>query len=135
MGTPFKVIVITPDKTLFDGETDMLIARTTEGDIGILAHHISYVASLPSSPLKIKMPDGTYKIAAVSGGMIKVSPDKTTIIATAAEWADDIDVEWAKRSENDAREKIEAHNSELEFDRAKLKLQRALNRLSVAEKK
>lgn len=135
MSTPFKVVIITPDKTLFDGEASELVVRTTEGEIGILARHISYVASLPASPLKIKQADGSFRIAAISNGMIRVSKDKTTVISTAAEWADEIDIEWAKRSEEDARKKLEAYESGLEFDRAKLKLSRALNRLSVASKK
>mgnify|MGYP003411047817 FL=1 len=135
MGVPFKVKVITPDKTLFDGETEQIIVRSTEGDVGILANHISYVSSIPSSPLKIKQSDGTYKVAAISGGMIKTSKDKTTIIATAAEWADEIDIDWAKRSEEDARKRLKIHNGGLECERATLKLQRALNRISVAQMK
>ena len=51
----------------------------------------------------------------------------------AVEWADEIDVEHAKRSEEDAREKIKIHKSGVEFDRAQLKLKRALNRLSVSK--
>lgn len=135
MSTPFHVIIITPDKTLFDGETEQIIVRSTEGDIGIMANHISYCASIPSSPLKIKLPDGSYRVAAISSGMIKTSKEKTTIIATAAEWADEIDIEWAKRSEEDAREKMKTYQSGLEFDRADLKLKRALNRINVSQMK
>lgn len=133
MGTPFHVKIITPDKEFFDGITEQIIAKTTEGDVGILANHINYVATLPASPLKIKLQDGTFKIAAISGGIIKVSKKNTTIITTAAEWSDEIDVKWAKRSEEDAREKLKIHNSGVEFERANLKLKRALNRISVSK--
>ena len=67
MAAQFKLNVITPEKVFFDGETSQLIVRTTEGDIGILAHHTSLVADLPSGPLKIKQEDGTYRTAALSG--------------------------------------------------------------------
>lgn len=131
MAAQFKLKIITPAKTLFDGETSQLIVRTTEGDIGILANHISLVASLPSGPLKIKMEDGSFKVAAVSSGLLKVGGNKVSVIANAVEWADEIDVEWAKRSEQEAREKLEQLSDEHELDIAELKLKRALNRISV----
>lgn len=135
MSTPFKLKIITPDKNFFDGETEQIIVRTTEGDTGILAHHVSYVASMPSGALKIKQSDGAFRIAAISSGMIKVSKDKTTIIAAAVEWADEIDLEWANRSVENARNRLNAHNSGLEFERASLKLKRAMNRISVSKMK
>ncbi|MGN0586331.1 MAG: ATP synthase F1 subunit epsilon [Oscillospiraceae bacterium] len=131
MAAQFKLKIITPAKTFFDGETSQLIVRTTEGDIGILANHISLVASLPSGPLKIKMEDGSFKVAAVSSGLLKVGGNKASVIANAVEWADEIDVEWAKRSEQEAREKLEQLSDEHELDIAELKLKRALNRISV----
>lgn len=131
MAAQFKLKIITPAKTFFDGETSQLIVRTTEGDIGILANHISLVASLPSGPLKIKMEDGSFKVAALSSGLLKVGGNKASVIANAVEWADEIDVEWAKRSEQEAREKLEQLSDEHELDIAELKLKRALNRISV----
>lgn len=131
MSAQFKLSVITPEKIFFDGETSQLIVRTTEGDIGILANHTSLVASLPSGPLKIRMEDGSFRAAALSSGLLKVGGNKVSIIANAVEWADEIDVEWAKRSEAEAREKLEHLKDEHELDIAELKLRRALNRISV----
>ena len=131
----FKLEVITPEKILFNGETSQIIVKTTEGNVGIMARHERYVAILPSGPLKIKQDDGSYKIAAVSSGMIKVDPEKTTILANAVEWADEIDLEHAKRSKEDALKKIKENKSNFEIDRANLKLQRALNRINVYELK
>ncbi len=131
MAAQFKLTVITPEKVFFDGETSQLIVRTTEGDIGILAHHTSLVADLPSGPVRIKMEDGSFRSAALSTGVIKVGGNKVSIIANAVEWADEIDIEWAKRSEAEAREKLERLKDKHELDIAELKLQRALNRISV----
>lgn len=128
--TPFTLTVITPEKTFFDGETTEVIVRTTEGDIGILANHISLVAALPSGPMKV-MVDDVLKTAAVSSGLIKVGGNKVHIFADAVEWAEDIDIDWAKRSEEDARRRIAAKASERDFDLAELKLKRALNRISI----
>ena len=131
MATPFHLTVITPEKIFFDGETTQIIVRTTEGDIDILANHTSLVASLPSGPLKVMTEDGSYRVAAVSAGLIKVGGNKVNIFADAVEWADEIDIEWAKRSREDAERRIAAKKSQLDFDIAELKLQRALNRIHV----
>ena len=135
MSTPFRLKVITPDKEFFDGETAQIIVRTSQGDTGILANHVKYVANLPVGILKIKMPDGKFRPAAISGGMVKVSKEKTTIIVTAAEWSDEIDLERAKRAEENARELLKAQKSSFEFERANLKLKRALNRINVSNMK
>lgn len=131
MATPYQLTVITPEKTFFDGETTQIIVRTTEGDIGILANHTSLVASLPSGPLRIMQDNGEFRLAAVSSGLIKVGGNKVHIFADAVEWADEIDIEWAKRSEENAKQRIAAKNSERDLDLAELKLKRALNRINV----
>ncbi len=131
----FSLNVITPEKVFFEGETTQIIVRTTEGDIGILANHTSLVADLPSGPLKIRQEDGSWKVAAVSTGLLKVGGNKVSILANAVEWADEIDLEWAKRSEEDARQRLNQKSSQHELDLAELKLQRALNRISVGSKK
>jgi predicted dinucleotide-utilizing enzyme len=55
------------------------------------------------------------------------------IIASAAEWSSDIDIAWAKRSEEDALKRIENSKTDEEKSRAELKLKRAQNRISVYE--
>ncbi len=131
MAASFRLIVVTPEKVFFDGETTQIIVRTTEGDIGIMANHTSLVASLPSGPLKIKQDNGEWHIAAVSTGLLKVGGNKVSILANAVEWGEDIDIEWAKRSEEDARRRLSEEQDRHALDRAELKLKRALNRLSV----
>lgn len=132
MAAPFKLTVITPEKTFYDGEAEQVIVRTTEGDIGILANHISLVASLPSGPMKITDDSGV-RAAAVSAGLIKVGGNEVHIFADAVEWADEIDIEWANRSKENAEQRIAARKSDRDFALAELKLKRALNRISVHE--
>lgn len=130
----FTLKILTPEKVFFDGETEQIIARTTEGDIGILAGHENYVADLPAGPFKVKI-DGQFKIAAISGGVLKVSKSSTTIIAMAAEWAEEIDLDWAKRSHEDALERLNKSNSDFEHRLAEMKLKRALNRINISQMK
>ncbi len=130
--TPFKLKIITPEKTFFDGETQQLIARTTAGNVGILAGHTPYAANLTASPLKVMQEDGSFRVAAVSAGMVKVRANECVVVASAIEWADEIDVERAKRSKEDAERRLKAQASQKEFERAEHKLKRALNRLTVS---
>lgn len=132
MASPFELKIITPEKTFFSGETTQITVRTSGGDIGILAHHTSLVAALPAGPLKVRQEDGTFRAAAVSGGLLKVGGNKATILANAVEWADEIDLEHAKRSAEDARRRLEAQESRESMDRAEAKLKRALNRINVS---
>ncbi len=127
----FSLSVITPEKVFFDGETTQIIVRTTEGDIGIMANHTSLVADLPSGPLKVKQEDGSWRTAAISTGLLKVGGNKVSILANAVEWADEIDLDWAKRSEEDARRRLAEQQDKHQLDLAELKLKRALNRISV----
>jgi F-type H+-transporting ATPase subunit epsilon len=131
----FKLQVITPEKVFFEGDVIQVTVRTTEGMVGILANHINYCAILPSGEMRIKLIDNVTKEVAVSSGTIKVSKEKTVVLASACEWADEIDLQWAKRSEEDARQKLKERSSDQEFKYADLKLKRALNRLSVGNKK
>lgn len=131
MAASFSLSVVTPEKIFFDGETSQIIVRTTEGDIGILANHTSLVADLPSGPLKVMREDGSWRVAAISTGLLKVGGNKVSILANAVEWADEIDLNWAKRSEEDARRRLKEQEDKHQLDLAELKLKRALNRISV----
>ena len=126
----FRLQIITPDRIFYDDEAERLIVRTTEWEMGILARHENFAGAHPSGPVKI-MKDGKYRTAALSSGVSKVSADKATIIAEAVEWADEIDIEWANRSAEEAREKLKNLESDKELRYAELKLKRALNRINV----
>ena len=125
--------IVTPEKVFFEGQTEQIVVRTSDGDLGVLAGHENYVSDLPAGPFKVKI-DGKYKVAAISGGVLKVSKEATTILAMAAEWADEIDLDWAKRSQADAEKRLRETKSDYEHRRAELKLKRALNRISVGSK-
>lgn len=127
--TLFKLEIITPDKVFFDGEVENVIVRTTVGDKGILARHEPYVAALPIGKLKVKI-DGQFRVAAISEGVIKVSSDKTVILAQSCEWGDEIDLERAEAAKRKAEEKME-QSEDKEYLIAEYKLKRAINRIET----
>ena len=105
--TPFNLQILTPDKEFYSGETENLIVRTTVGDKGILAKHEDYVAALPIGKLKVKI-DGSFRTAAVSEGIVKVSKEKTVVLVQSCEWADEIDIDRAKAAKEAAETRLKA---------------------------
>ena len=129
--TPFRLQIITPEKTFFDGETEQIIARTTVGDVGILNGHEPYCAALGIGQMRV-MIDGQFKRAATSGGIIKVSKEMTVILVQSCEWADEIDIDRAEHAKQVAEDRIKAAQSDNDLQLAEAKLKRALNRIDAA---
>ncbi len=130
--TPFKLQIITPEKTFFDGETEQIIARTTVGDVGILNGHEPYCAALGIGQMRV-MIDGQFRRAATSGGIIKVSKEKTVILVQSCEWAEDIDIDRAEHAKSVAEGRMKSADSDNELRLAEAKLKRALNRIDAAK--
>lgn len=131
----FKLRVLTPEKIFFEDETEQLIAKTTSGYVGILKGHAPYVASIVPSEMKIRI-GSELRSAAISDGIVKVSEDgAVTVLTSAVEWSDEIDVARAERSKARAEKQLKAETSRTEFDLAERQLKRAVNRISVASKK
>lgn len=129
--TPFRLQIITPEKTFFDGETDQIVVRTTVGDVGILNGHEPYCAAIAIGQMRIRT-NGEMRRAATSGGIIKVSKEKTVILVQTCEWADEIDVKRAQHAKELAEERLKAAQGDNELRMAEAKLKRALNRIDTA---
>ena len=129
----YKLKIVTPEKIFFDGETEQIKIRTTEGDVGILANHIRYVCNIVAGPLKVKDSNGERE-AALSEGILKVSDKGVTVLASTAEWSDEIDLERAEKAKQKAENILSDKSRIDEFERAEIKLKRALARLSVGQR-
>ena len=127
------VNIVTPDGPVYDSEVTMVIAKTTSGEIGVLAGHIPMVAPLAIGAVKLKKEDGSTEFVAVSGGFVEVRPEKISILAPSAEVASDIDLDRAKEALTRAEGRIQKKQDNIDFQRAELALKRALNRINVRE--
>lgn len=130
----FKLQIVAPDRIIYDGEATFLLVRTTTGDIGILAHHQKLISPLVIGKMKVEFADRDPRFAAIAGGFLKVGDNKVTVVTTACEWEDEINLERAEAAAEHARHLREQSSSKQEMDRAEVKLKRALNRISVAKK-
>ena len=134
--TPFNLKIVTPDGLIFDGQAEKLILRTVNGEVGILANHIDYVAPLGMGRATVQLADGTRRTAACIGGMVRVGDKAVTLVPTTFEWAEDIDPERADKAQQKASAVL--HNkdaSDTDLRLAEAKLRRALVRKSVASMK
>lgn len=127
-----KVHIVTPDGTVFEGDRDMVSVRAQSGELGILPGHIPLVAPLSIDAVRLKKGTET-ELVAVSGGFIEVRPDKVTVLARSAEKAEDIDIERALAAKERA-EKLLASKKNIDELRARLALQRAINRIQIAKR-
>jgi F-type H+-transporting ATPase subunit epsilon len=128
----FPLKIVTPDGVQYDGTAEELIVRTSSGDVGILAGHINYVASLGMGQATV-VTEGQKRYGACIGGMVSVADGAVTLLPTTFEWSDKIDVERARESEQRAQEMLarkDASNTEILLAQARLK--RALVRKGVA---
>lgn len=131
----FPLRIVTPDGLLYDGNAEEVIVRTTTGDLGLLAGHMNCVAPLGMGRATILI-DGKKRYGACIGGMITMMDGKATLVATTFEWADQIDVKRADRSEERARAVLADNKStDTDIRLAQARLKRALIRKSVADGK
>ena len=130
----FRLRIVTPDGLFFSGEAESLTIRTSTGEVGILAGHTDYVATLGMGGAKI-VTDGKTRHAACIGGLLTVSNGEVTVVATTFEWAEDIDKARAERAAANARAVIEQKSNYTKSDilLAEARLKRALVRISCAK--
>ena len=95
MAKTFRVDVVTPESVIWSGEAEMVSARTTEGDIGILADHEPTMAALATGAVKILGPEGTVT-AGIHGGFLQIYRNQVTLLTDRAEIAEG-DLEEARR--------------------------------------
>jgi F-type H+-transporting ATPase subunit epsilon len=91
-----EVAVVSAERLLWQGQATSIVAKTPEGEIGILPGHEPVLALLVEGPLRIEATDGSKMLVAVHGGFFSVDSDKVNVITEVAELAEDIDLERAQ---------------------------------------
>ena len=131
-----QVNVVTPDGVVYDHNARIVVAKTLDGELGILPHHAPIIAPLEIDEVRVKRLDTDTHVdwIAVNGGILEVRDNVVTIIA--AERERDIDVTRAERARLRAERLIEkakeAHDTD-QLKRATVALHRAINRINVSK--
>jgi F-type H+-transporting ATPase subunit epsilon len=93
-----NVQLVAADRAIWSGTARMVIARTVDGDLGVLPGHALLLAELADGVVTIRTTEGESVVAAVHGGFISVDADGVSLLAESAELAEEIDVERARQA-------------------------------------
>ncbi|MDX6325599.1 MAG: F-type H+-transporting ATPase subunit epsilon [Nocardioidaceae bacterium] len=92
-----QVEVVSADRLVWSGEATMVIARTTEGELGILPNHSPVLSLMVEGFVDIRSADGERWVAAVDTGFISVAANRLSILAGRALLAHDIELDKRRR--------------------------------------
>ncbi|NYJ02069.1 F-type H+-transporting ATPase subunit epsilon [Nocardioides thalensis] len=126
---PLHVELVAADRTVWSGSAAMVIARTVEGDVGVLRDHAPMLSLLTEAVVEIQVADtNDVVVAAVDGGFISVANNRVSILSEHVELGEEIHVEQAKAELEEARGLIGANNE------AEQRVRHAEARIRAAEK-
>lgn len=111
-----QVDLVAVERAVWSGPAQMVVARTVDGDIGIMSGHAPLLAQLKEGfAARIRQPDGTIFGVAVNGGFLSVTADGVSILAEDAQLENEIDVRNARESYERAKA-IGTDSAEAEAD-------------------
>ena len=122
-----QVELVAADRTVWSGQATMVIARTTEGDVGVLRNHAPLLSRLVPGVVESSAAVGDDQVAAVDGGFISVAANRVSILSEHAVLSHEIDVE-------QARSELEAASAEGDDEEAQARAQRAEARVRAVER-
>ncbi|KQT94867.1 ATP synthase subunit epsilon [Marmoricola sp. Leaf446] len=91
-----RVELVAADRLVWSGDATRVIARTTEGDVGILPHHAPLLSLMVDGVVDIQTTDGETWVAAVDAGFLSVAHNRVSILSERAEMSHEIDLEQAR---------------------------------------
>jgi F-type H+-transporting ATPase subunit epsilon len=98
-----QVELVAADRVVWSGEATMVIARTVDGDVGILANHAPMLAVLVEGTVEVRTSEDEYWVAAVEAGFLSVANNRVSILSEHAQMSHEIDLEKAKHDLERAR--------------------------------
>ena len=127
-----RLTIVTPERSLVNEEVDELQIPGANGYLGVLPGHAPLFTELKVGELSYRK--GTTWISlVVAWGFAEVINDQVRVLAETAERANEIDLERAIRSKERAEDRLKS-GKEIDFDRARIALERAIIRIQVARK-
>lgn len=131
------------DHMVYDGDATMVSLPTTEGSVGILAHHANVIMAVvpglieyePASSGGNESAQSGRQVIVVSDGLLKVENGEVIILLDTAEKPEEVDEARARRAEERAREALKRANSNREAELAAAELSRAISRIKASKRK
>jgi F-type H+-transporting ATPase subunit epsilon len=125
-----RVELVAADRLVWSGEATMVIARTTEGDVGILPNHAPMLSLMVDGVVDVQTAEGETWVAAVDAGFLSVANNRIPILSEHAEMSHEIDLEKA-RAELERAKQAGEYDSEAQAEEA---VRRAEARIRAVER-
>jgi F-type H+-transporting ATPase subunit epsilon len=129
--THIDLQIVTPERRIVQEQVDEVEIPGSEGYFGVLPGHTPLLASLAVGELWYRKGQEKFFLS-IAFGFAEVLPDRVTILARIAERADEISVERAEAARKRAEERLSTAMSDLDYERARLSLMKAVARLQVS---
>ncbi|MGP8154662.1 MAG: F0F1 ATP synthase subunit epsilon [Smithella sp.] len=134
MADELMLEIVTPGKMIFSDKIEEVTIPGAEGEFGVLRGHEAFLSAVDIGELNY-IKDGKKTYYSVSTGYAEVTSSKVTILIETAERSDHIDKDRALKAKDNAESRLGQMNKEdIEYERMRAALTRAIVRLSVAEK-
>jgi F-type H+-transporting ATPase subunit epsilon len=130
-----ELIVVTPERQLLRETVVEVTIPGLDGELGILPGHAPLITELGIGELRYRTATSSQPILlAVLRGFAEVLPDRVTLLAETAERAEEIDLSRAEAAKARAEKRLASNDTNIDWDRATVSLQRAVIRIQVARK-
>jgi F-type H+-transporting ATPase subunit epsilon len=130
-----QLIVVTPERQLLRESVVEVTVPGLEGQLGILPGHAPLMTELGIGELAYRTSTSSHPIVlAVIRGFAEVLPDRVTVLAETAERAEEIDLARAEEAKARAEKRLAAGDTNIDWDRANIALQRSIIRIQIARK-
>jgi len=130
-----ELVVVTPEKQLLRQTVKEVQLPGADGYLGVLPGHAPLITELGIGELSYHDMGGKESAhLAIISGFAEVLPDRVTVLAETAEFAQEIDIARAEAAKARAEKRLATGDTNLDWDRASVALQRALIRIQVARK-
>lgn len=93
-----EVQLVAPDRMVWEGDAELVLARTVVGELGILPHHAPLLGVLVEAPVRIRRSGEDELVAAVHGGFLSVTRERVQVLAEIVELAEEIDTGRARQA-------------------------------------
>lgn len=128
----FSLRIIACNKIYYDGECQMVILPTADGEMGILAGHEEMTATIEQGIMRIQHIDGTWEKVYVKDGLAEVIPEHVELMVFYAEKPEDIERMKAQMELDQASEEMLHKQSIQEYEQSKAQMARALAKLKIS---
>ena len=130
-----QLIVVTPERQLLRESVVEVTVPGLDGQLGILPGHAPLMTELGIGELSYRTSASSQpNMLAVISGFAEVLPDRVTVLAETAERAEEIDLARAEEAKARAEKRLAAGDSNIDWDRANIALQRSVIRIQIARK-